>query len=357
LQTDPKRLIREETFREDLKKVDIDILSSANSKNGEWLVYSKNADFSKLIKELQKRVGEKYPTFVDTYENISQIPIKDKIGSSLINRPFFDNNILIALDVELQPIESESVSDFNRFMDGFKQFVTDYNGQLTDSLINENVSVLRIKASKELFDQILKVERVVLVNRAPIVELREQEKVESTDSPTVTPPPDNAHGILVMDSGITQNHPIFEGAVDDVFAVSTLHSGKIRDTNPNDDNGHGTMVSSIALFGDVESHNEQSHFQAEIRLSSSKIMFNNASNEPEYDDLELVEHQLQRSITRIVSTQPKCKIVNLSIGNTEKTLFDAKQQFNLAAMVDVLSVEHKDLIFVIAAGNNRSDFV
>ena len=355
LQTNPKRLIREKTFREDLKKIDIDILSSANSKNGEWVGSSPKGDFSKLVKELQKRVGEKYPTFVDTYEHISQIPVKDKIGSSLINKPFFDENVPIALDVELQPIENESVLNFHQFMNGFKQFITENGGKLTDSLINENVSVLRIQAQKKLFDQILEVERVVLVNRAPIIELEEQEKIETKELPTIIPPPDNAHGILVMDSGLTSEHPIFKDAVDDVFAISTLHRGDIQDTNPSDDSGHGTMVSSIALFGNIKSHIEKSHFQAEVRISSSKIMFSNASNEPEYDENELLEHQLQRSITRIVSTYPKCKFINLSIGNTDKTVFDTKLQFNLATMVDVLSVENKDLIFVVAAGNNESN--
>lgn len=355
IHTSPERLIREENFREDLKHVDIDIISSANSKDGEWIGHSKEADFSKLIKEIQKREKEDHPTFIDVYENISKISPKDKIGSSLINRPFPDNVTPISLDVELQPIENESDAEFNQFLNGFRNFITEENGKVTDELINENVSVLRIKATKVLFDKILEISRIVSVNHAPIVELRERKSVDIKELPTILPPPENVHGILVMDSGITERHPLLEHAVDEVFAISSQRTSNIRAENPFDENGHGTMVSSIALYGDIEESHNKSNFKPEVKISSSKIMYNNQFNEPEYDEDELLEHQFERSIQRIVTNNPKCKIVNCSIGNTEKTLFDARTQFNLATMVDVLSDRYKNLIFVIAAGNNYTD--
>ncbi len=350
IKTDPTKPIIEGRFRKDLKESGIEIVSSSSSKEGEWLGYAKDSSFTKLKSHLKNRVIHDMPTFVDVLKDISKIPRKDKIGSSLVNRPF-QNNEIANLDVEIQQIENENNKEFIKFLHGFQNYVVKEKGKITDEAINDNFCILRIKADNNLFEQILSIDRIVSINRAPIVEFIKHGIDETQELPKISEPPKDAHGILILDSGITM-HPILEPALDDIFAISSEHNKHIRNTNPFDEEGHGTFVSSIALFGDIQKCKNESSFQPQIKISSSKILYRDQNNLPTYDEDELLENQLRRSIERIISTNPKCKVINCSIGNSEKSIYDAKNQFNLASMIDILSNKYKDLIFVISAGNN-----
>ena len=351
IKTDPKKPIIEEKFRKDLKESGIEIVSSSSSKAGEWLGYVKDPSFSKLKSNLKNRVVNEKSTFIDMFEDITKIPKKDKIGSSLINRPFQDDEIA-NLDVEIQQIENENKEEFTKFLHGFRSFIVKEKGNVTDEAINDNFCVLRVKANSNLFEKIISIDRIVSINRAPIIEFKKRKSDETSKLPEILEPPEDAHGILVMDSGIVK-HPILEPAIDDIFAISSEHSRNIKNTNPFDDDGHGTFVSSVALFGDIEKCKNEKSFRPQIKISSSKILYKDKDGWPTYDENELLENQLRRSIERIISISPKCKVINFSIGNSEKSIYEAKNQFHLAAMIDILSNKHKDLIFVISAGNNH----
>jgi|APSaa5957512535_1039671.scaffolds.fasta_scaffold04245_2 subtilisin family serine protease len=350
IKTDPTKPIIEEKFREDLKESGIEIVSSSSSRNGEWLGYVKDPSFTKLKSNLKDRVVNERSTFVDAFEDISKIPKKEKIGSSLLNRPFQDNEIA-NLDVEIQQIENENKEEFTKFLHGFRSFIVEEKGNVTDEAINDNFCILRIKADNNLFEKILSIDRIVSINRAPIIEFKKRKIDETKELPKVLEPPKDAHGILILDSGIVK-HPVLEPAIDDIFAISSEHSRHIKNTNPYDDDGHGTFVSSVALFGDIEKCKNESSFQPQVKISSSKILYKDKDGWPTFDENELLENQLKRSIERIISTSPKCKIINCSIGNPEKSIYDAKNQFLLATEIDILSNKYKDLIFVISAGNN-----
>lgn len=350
IKTDPKKPIIEERFREDLKESGIEIVSSSSSKQGEWIGYTQDPTFSKLKLKIKNRVIENKPNFIDAFENISKISKKDKIGSSLINRPIQEGEIA-NLDIEIQKIDHENKEDFTKFLHGFRSFIVTEKGKFTDEAINDNFCVLRIKTNSDLLDKILELDRVVSINRAPITEFKKRKNYNTEKIPQILEPPEDAHGILILDSGIVK-HPALDPALDDIFAISSEHNRNIQQTNPFDEEGHGTFVASVALFGDVEKYKDETTFRSQIKISSSKILYKDKDGWPTYDENELLENQLKRSIERIVSTSPKCKIMNCSIGNPENPAYGAKNQFHLAEMIDILSNKYKDLIFVISAGNN-----
>jgi len=354
IKTDPKKPIIEENFRKDLGDAGIEIISAAQSKEGEWLGYTKESDFGKLKQRLKNRAVSDTPTFIDAFEEIIDVPKEDKIGPSLLKRPFRDDESVASLDVELQIIDTDDrVVSLPKFLNGFRQYISDHNGKVSDELITEKTCLLRIKADKELFQKLLENKRVTLINRSPILEFTNKEvnDMDLLKQTVVNSPSEDVHGILIMDSGIVE-HPILKPAIREVFAAATKRSTRIRSDRPNDDEGHGTMVSSIALYGDVEKCRLEKTFTPEIKISSSKILFKDATGMPIYDEDELVEQQLKYSVEKIKSTQPKCKVINLSIGNPEKSVYDAKKQFILANVIDELAFRYDDLIFVVAAGNN-----
>jgi len=73
----------------------------------------------------------------------------------------------------------------------------------------------------------------------------------------------------------------------------------------------------------------------------------------QYDPDELLENQLAQAIRYFVNAYPNCKVINISLGDDRLIFREGQKQFALAARIDELAYEyqHKNLIFVISAGN------
>jgi len=79
-------------------------------------------------------------------------------------------------------------------------------------------------------------------------------------------------------------------------------------------------------------------------------MYKNETGDAEFDEEELLEHQLERSVSWVFENYPNCRIVNLSLGNSFNRLTDGARQFNLSTLIDELSKKY-NLIFVVPSGN------
>ncbi len=148
-------------------------------------------------------------------------------------------------------------------------------------------------------------------------------------------------------------HPLLKDALASESAHGT-DDGTIVDGKPFDDVGHGTMVAGFALYGDIEDCLINKRFKQEVWIHSAKIMFKGGDGYARFAEKELLERQLQNAVTKIIEKDPKCKIVNLSLGNTSNKLLPGVRQFILASLIDELALEY-DVIFVVSAGNNDHD--
>ena len=131
-------------------------------------------------------------------------------------------------------------------------------------------------------------------------------------------------------------------------------AAEFSDTNfvlssPNDENGHGTGVSGVAIYGDIKQCITNRLFQPTAWLFSARVT--DANNQ--YNPDSLLENQLENAINYFINAYPNCKVVNISLGDSRLVFRDGQKQFRLAAKIDEIAHRYQDknLVFVISAGN------
>jgi len=347
--------VPEKDFTDFLERRGIKVISPSPDGIGYWITIAVDESLENIKQSIEEYMREERQyNFLDAIEELFEpIPSEEKIGEQLKEKPLEGGEIAY-LDVEIWRMEDSILKTFlegdeNKI--GFKKWVENKGGRVTDELITKTMCLLRIKMNKSILQEILELKEVSRVDRPPKPQIRyEMLSVGLEDLDIAGAPPENAAAIAVIDSGVLSNHPLLKNAIGDEIAVPLLSSDRIKNDKPQDDVGHGTKVAGIALYGDIKKCIEERKFKPEVWILSAKVMYKNDLGEPEYDPEELLEHQLERAIRYFVSKYPNCKIINLSFGDTYKKMFGNRRQFSLATLIDELAKE-LDVIFVISAGN------
>jgi hypothetical protein len=73
----------------------------------------------------------------------------------------------------------------------------------------------------------------------------------------------------------------------------------------------------------------------------------------EYEEEYLLENQLEEAIDYFVRNYPNCKVINISLGNSNLIYQEGEKQFRFAAIIDEIAyrLQDKNLVFVLSAGN------
>lgn len=350
--------VDEEGFIKFLERNRIKVISPSPEGKGYWISLAEDESLDKVKKRLEEYgKRERYKQF-DAIESFEPIPSKEKIGEQLKDRPLQEGEETY-LDIEIWRMEDERLKKFlegevNK--PGFKKFVENMNGKVTDELRTENLCLLRVKINKFIFNEIIKIREISRIDRPPRPYIKYQIlSIPLEELKVGEPPTEDATAIAVLDSGILSNQPLLENAVGDEIAVPMLSSNKIQEDKPQDDVGHGTKVAGIALYGDIKKCIDDKKFQPEVWILSAKVMFkeeNPMTGEitATYNESELLEHQLERAVRYFVQRYPNCKVANISFGDRYKKMFGNRRQFTLATLIDELAKE-LDIVFVISAGN------
>ena len=338
--------VSENSFRNELRRAGIEVISPSPDKTGYWVVFAEDEELSIFKEKLEEHFKNNKYKFFYAIEEILDIPPEEKIGERLHEEPFLDDEFSY-LDVEIWRMED---SKLIHFLAGFDKLLNEKNGRIVDLLKTKNFCLLKIKTNKQMIDEILELREVAHVDRPPKIRIETSLNSDIGDFKIDENPPEGAAGILIVDSGILSSHPLLSNAVGDEIAVPTINSPQVPEDEPYDDIGHGTQVAGIALYGDVEECINNQVFTPELWIFSAKVMFKDENGFSTYDEEELLEHQLDKAVRYFVENYPNCKIINLSMGNSAKRMFNNKRQFNLASLVDELSKE-LNVIFVISSGN------
>jgi hypothetical protein len=112
----------------------------------------------------------------------------------------------------------------------------------------------------------------------------------------------------VLDSGIAGGHPLIRSALGDAQGFL------LPDKHAHDDNGHGTLVAGIALYGDVEECAQAKEFVPQLRLVSGRILDDRAEGDP-----RLIENIVSEAV-RYFHTEYSCRVFNLSYGDFNRNL-------------------------------------
>lgn len=338
--------VSEDTFRNELKRAGIEVISPSPDNKGYWIVFADDEKRENFKGRLEKYVQDDKYKFFDAIDELRLIPPEEKMGENLQKNPF-DENELSYLDVEIWRMED---SELNSFLLQLNQMIENKNGNISDLLTTNNFCLLRVHVNYNLYIDLLYLREVAYIDRPPRIKLEASLNADIDEFEIYDEPSEDASGILVIDSGILSNHPLLKNAVGDAISVSTINHSSVSTDNPYDEIGHGTEVAGIALYGDLQKCLENNNFKPETWVFSAKVMFKDEDGYAIYDEKELLEHQLDEAVRSIVNSYSNCKIINLSIGDTTKRMIEGKRQFKIASLIDDLAKE-LNVIFVVSAGN------
>lgn len=241
----------------------------------------------------------------------------------------------LAVDVELWPLERGD--ERRRMLASFKQWCTQNEIQVLDTLDQPTVLMARVRLGHAALERLLNHRDVRLIELPPQFRLpSELARVPLADYPTTPPPPAEAPRIAVIDSGLVTNHPFLAPAVGEAVSF-------IQGKGAQDENGHGTMVAGIALYGDVAACANQRLFVPTFWILSGRITDENNEGRD-----ELIENQFIRAVDYFVSRY-NCRIFNVSVGNVHRP-YVGSHVGPWASVLDTLALKY-GVLFVVSAGN------
>lgn len=259
---------------------------------------------------------------------------ENRIGWALKTEGFPDADPVV-LDVELWPLLKSN--ERKAMTEAFEEWLEQNNISVLDQVRQPEVILYRVRGKLEAVGLLLEHRDVRTVDLPPKYGYdRHLLQVDVMSIPDVQPPPDNAPGIVVLDSGVAENHPLLKPAIGD--AQSFIPGFPASDTE-----GHGTHVAGIALYDDVEACLTAGSFTPELRLFSGRILDDAGDNTTGF-----VENQIAEAV-RYFKTNYGCKVFNLSFGDKRKP-YQAGHIRGLAVMLDKLARE-EGVLFVVCAGN------
>ncbi|WP_153731622.1 S8 family peptidase [Sporosarcina obsidiansis] len=331
----------------------ISVLSIAENRQGYWVVFSNDENFTSFKDKLEQysgiKEGNKYD-FFNAIDSVEDIPVEEKIGPYLTKIPMEEGEVDY-LDLELWKLEDKVL---RKFIEELKTTYPKWDEfRICDELITTSFALFRIKVSFEIAKEIVGLKEVARLDRPfiPTFKLTEYSGIDVGDL-DIKAPSDDATGILVIDSGITSNHPLLEKA------VGNEENFQESEKELQDKVGHGTAVGGLAIYGDIKERVNQKQFDPSNWLFSAKVMYAeedfSGNIRAVYDKEKLLENQLYDAIrTFLENDMYKIKVVNLSIGDSTEFLKSKNnRQFPLAALLDEMALVYKDVVFVVSSGNS-----
>lgn len=235
-----------------------------------------------------------------------------------------------------------------KFAAGMRAMITEQGGRVTDEVTARGFYVARAHCSGRTLDELSRLREVARIDRPIGARVEAQRPHDAGGIKPEGRPEPGAPGILVVDSGVN-DHPLLKDSIGGRSA-HTSGDGGVAGGHYADDAGHGTSVAGVALYGDIEKCLAEGRFGPQAWIYSAKVMYEEGGMAV-FDEETLVEHQLREAVEHAAGAYENCRIVNVSFGNTEFVMEDGARQFRIASLIDELSSDHQDLLFVIAAGN------
>ncbi|TAN06656.1 MAG: S8 family peptidase [Rhodanobacteraceae bacterium] len=263
----------------------------------------------------------------------------DRTGQALAQFDAPDAGMFV-VDVELWPLAKPAERQALRA--GFEGDLRQQHIEYLDFLDKPSLLMYRVRTGKRGLGRLLSHRDVRLVDLPPRYGLETELLVlDINELPPVTAPGINAAVVGVLDTGLASAHPILGAAVGETAGFIP------PDRNGNDDNGHGTRVAGLSLYGDVRACLQQKRFVPELKLLSGRVFGNGGT-----DATRFVEKNVEDAV-RYFHGEYDCRVFCLSYGDTNK-VYDGRHVRGLAYTLDSLSRE-LGVLFVVPTGNLRAE--
>lgn len=240
------------------------------------------------------------------------------------------------LDVELWPLSRSN--ERGELVVAFEKWLVEEGIAVLDKINVDSLLVYRVSSTNEQAERLLRHRDVRTVDLPPRFALEPRLlSLDIEDIPDVPAPDEDAPVIAVLDSGIAGGHPLIGSALGDAQGFL------LPDKYAHDDNGHGTHVAGIALYGDVEECAQAQEFIPQLRIVSGRILDDQAAGDP-----RLIENIVAEAVSYF-HAEYNCRIFNLSYGDENKPYLGGHVR-GLAYLLNQLSRE-LGILFVVPTGN------
>jgi len=288
--------------------------------------------------------------FFDSLQRVATVSPEDRTGRRLKTEGFPDAGRFF-LDVDLwRPDNDARVRELRH---EFRAICQRAGCRVTDEVYTESLALLKVDATREFGEQLLRLDLVARVDLPPRVAAGYTRFFEDFPSPDQTQQPEEDDPMLcVVDSGVISGHPFLRGWV---IAERDFDTGEYTEV---DQNGHGTSVSGLAVYGDIANCIETGTWQPKVRICSAKVLRNEENpidpSRPRavFPDQNRIEHTIEQAI-RYFHDEWGCRVFNLSVGD-DHAPYEGGRQFPWAEKLDELSRE-LNIVIVVAAGNHYPD--
>lgn len=266
----------------------------------------------------------------------------DNRKGSALREQGFPNRAAFVLDIELWPLENQQHRV--QSLETFRQWAQQQSLEVLDTLHQPSLILLRVRSTQAQVGLILNHRDVRTVDLPPSVGISLQLlQTDVNQFPDVQQPPANAPRLVVLDSGVTQGHPLLSPAIGDAQGFVAPH----RNASDNATAGHGTFVAGLALYGDVAEQIRQGQFIPQLQLFSGRVF-----NDDGTDQTEFVEKCVDEAV-RYFKNNYGCRVFNLSYGDFNK-VYDGRHVRGLAYTLDRLTRE-LGVLFIVPTGNLKRD--
>jgi hypothetical protein len=281
-----------------------------------------------------------YQAFFDAIVNIRLFGPEDRLSDRLVSHVAgLTEPALLRLDVQCwHPDDARLASEW---MDDLRRAAEAAAGQVITSYRNDQIGLLlaRVSLPSDRLDEFARLDVIASVELLPATELTlaEFHGISVDDLPEVAPPARNAPILGLIDTGVASAHPLLAGAIEAAEALSPhIADGEDR-------HGHGTMIASLALHGQIPAAIRQRRLVPIARVVSVAVLDSQCA----FPDDSLWEQDLEEAIAYCASKG--ARVINLSLGDPTRP-YRPPRQPAISAIVDHLARIH-DLVVVTATGN------
>lgn len=241
------------------------------------------------------------------------------------------------LDIELWPLLEDESEKRSKTWQTFDQWLREKGITVVDKVMHPGLLLCRVRCTHKDAALLLRHKDIRTIDLPPRYGLDRSVLLMNIEKvPPIGTPPENAPGVVVLDSGLTTGHPLLAPAIGE---AESFLEGK----SPEDEHGHGTMVAGIALYGDLDVALQRGNIASRAHLFSGRILDESNQNES-----GLIENQITKAVHHFNKSYG-CRIFNLSFGDQNKPYLE-KHIKGLSYTLDVLSRE-LGVLFIVSAGN------
>ena len=328
---------------EDKKLVFKGVMSDLDRKELQKL--SSNERYNKAIESLFDKSG--VPPYASLFNAISEVReyLSEDRKGRLIREIEIDKTVRQAFDLELW--HPGDIAQARLRAEQVRGVISQLGGRTVDDCINESVCLLRVIIDGSRVEELLELEQLAKLDLPPKPGLTTSEVSQSSieDFLPVKKPAQNAPKVCVIDSGVASGHPLMAEAVGDAISLPS----SIRMAT--DEHGHGTMVSGIALYGDVAECIRNHEFKPSLWLLSAKVtelVDGPLGKQMKFPDEQLISTQMRESI-EYFHREYGCRIFNISLGD-DRLVYDGGKPSIWAWTLDNMC-RSLDVVIIVPVGN------